>query len=312
MHRRPGRAERSYRNTVYCAASLQQRGAQLTGRYCSNRWCAVCNRVRTARAIDRYTAPLSAWGSRWFVTLTAPNVAGAQLDAEVDRYLADFTAAKRAIKRTDGIRFVALRKLECTYNPRRGDYHPHFHVVVDGEAAARALVARWLELRPDATAAAQDARRCGDGDLRELFKYFTKLVTRSDATEDRPGKRVADVAALDTIFQAMRGHRVYQPVGFRLTTPNEAAADEEASVGEDGHTAAPAGVSGALWEWSQGAHDWVNPDTGECLTGYDPSDAMRQLVEDLGARLTTPNESPRAHPPPAPIATAPPAVKPAA
>ena len=46
--------EQSYRNTTYCADVLAQRDGQISGSYCGNRWCMVCNRIRTARAIIRY------------------------------------------------------------------------------------------------------------------------------------------------------------------------------------------------------------------------------------------------------------------
>jgi hypothetical protein len=37
------------------------------------------------------------------------------------------------------------------------------------------------------------------------------------------------------------------------------------------------------WEWSQPANDWVDVDTGECLTGYEPSDHFKTLVSSLTA-----------------------------
>jgi hypothetical protein len=47
--------EKSYRNTIYCASVLVQTpDGKLTGRFCSTRWCLVCNRVRTARLIYAY------------------------------------------------------------------------------------------------------------------------------------------------------------------------------------------------------------------------------------------------------------------
>jgi len=46
--------EKSYRNTVYCSATLSQEDGKIVGSYCGNRWCMVCNRIRTARAIHRY------------------------------------------------------------------------------------------------------------------------------------------------------------------------------------------------------------------------------------------------------------------
>jgi hypothetical protein len=35
----------------------------------------------------------------------------------------------------------------------------------------------------------------------------------------------------------------------------------------------------AVYEWHQVAADWINQETGELLTNYQPDTAMRQLVE---------------------------------
>ena len=282
-----GQLEQSYRNTIYCAGMLRQEGEKLEGRYCSNRWCLVCARVKTGKAINRYEPTLTSWESRWLVTLTAPNVAGAQLAGELRRCLADAIAIQRSLKRSGETPLVAVRKLECTYSARRDDYHPHFHFVVRDEAAARLLLQRWLERRPDARAIAQDVRPATNGDVRELFKYFTKLVTRAACNPAARGSvRVEQAEKLDVIFSAMRGLRVFQPVGFRLPKQLD---DEEGLVGEAGHTRAPDRTrdrmgdfpSVAFWNWDQQLTDWFNVDTGEALAEYSPSAAMQSLVAGI-------------------------------
>jgi hypothetical protein len=266
--------QQSYRNTVYCNAQLQQDGGKVTGRYCGNRWCITCSRIRTALAMNRYLPVLSAWRDRQLVTLTLRNVPAAELDRTLDEMLAAFTAAKRAITRTDALEFKALRKLEVTYNIHRDDYHPHFHVTVEGERAAAQLVARWLaHFAERADAKAQDIRSAADdGTLRELFKYFTKLVTKS---------RMMPPAALDVIFRAMRGRRVYQPVGFTL--PAELPDDEGELPTDAGTAAISRPAEQILWTWEQGASDWIDRESGECLTGYQPSEKFRQLVESISS-----------------------------
>lgn len=126
--------EKSYRNTVYCSAILSQQNGKIIGTYCGNRWCMVCNRIRTARAIERYLPIVERWPDKHLVTLTLRNVSAAQLDACIAQMIRDFQATKLALRRTDGHKLVALRKLECTYNVRTKEYHPHFHVVEIGRA----------------------------------------------------------------------------------------------------------------------------------------------------------------------------------
>jgi hypothetical protein len=209
------------------------------------------------------------------VTLTVRNVPADELRPKIAQMLAAFTAAKRAIKRTDGLEFVGLRKLECTYNAEHDEYHPHFHVHVKGEAAARALVKRWQEQFPNETdQRAQDIKAVDGGEesLRELFKYFTKLVAK---------RRFMPAKALDVIFRAMRGRRVYQPVGFTVATDDD---DEGELAPDKGTPATSRPGEDVRWEWSQEASDWVDTDTGECLTGYEPAQKFRELVESVKRR----------------------------
>lgn len=84
-------------------------------------------------------------------------------------------------------------------------------------------------------------------------------------------------SALDVIFQSMKGHRVYQPVGF--TIPREVPDESAESIAPvDATEASTRRGERITWEWCQSVHDWVDPETGECLTGYEPERAFRQLV----------------------------------
>jgi Replication protein len=275
--------EKKYRNTVYCAGTLEQDASgKLRGKYCGNRWCLVCNRVRIARAINRYLPVIAAWECPQLVTLTLPNVPAEELASGTIRdMLRDLVAIGRAIRRTDKLRIRALRKLECTYNPERNDYHPHFHIAVEGRAIAEAIVRRWLDLHPDATREAQDIRPCNGNSLKELFKYFTKLIAKRP---DRSAPRaVAPAAALDVIFSAMKGRRVFQPMGFRVAAPP--TQDENSEVGTDGDTEAPTRYGESIvWEWMQELHDWIDLETGDVLSGYEPTDSYVQLVSSVTNR----------------------------
>ncbi len=278
-----GPLEKSYRNTVYCASVLDQRDGKLTTKYCGNRWCLVCNRLRIARAIRAYLPVVSLWRDKYFVTLTVPNCPGHELPAVLDRMYRELTNAKYRIKRTDRLPFKALRKLEVTYNRQRDDYHPHFHLVVDGEGCANAMVRQWLLAYPEASPKAQDVRPCDERTLKEAFKYFTKLVAKSSTS----GKSVAVPApSLDTIFRAMRSRRVYQPMGFKAAVENAEPEGEELLL--EGSTAAVTQFAeDVMWEWSQQLSDWVDFKTGECLTGYQPSDGFRTFVDSFGGSTTS-------------------------
>ena len=264
----------AYRNTQRCGAVLLQEGGKLSAKYCGNRWCLVCNSIRTAKLFAAYGPTLRSWEDAHFVTLTIPNVDGARLHGAVREMLAELPKIVRGIRRTDRLDVKAVRKLETTYSPKRRDFHPHLHLVVNSGAVAAALVRRWLERFPDANEKAQHIEKCDSGAIPELFKYFTKLTVKGlDGQHTAPPPRT-----LDTIFKAVRGLRTFQAMGFVAPKASVEADDEALTL--DAGTVSPSRRSEALveWEWSSELTDWIDYGTGEALTGYEPSDNMRELV----------------------------------
>lgn len=267
--------EQSYRNTVYCGTKVTQSNGKVTQKYCGNRWCLLCSRVRTARAIASYTPVIRSWSDPHLATLTVPNVPAGQLAEYLTNILKSLESCRRSMKRTHGIALVAVRKLECTYNARRDDYHPHLHVVTETKEQAELLRTLWLDRHPECVAEAQDVRPCDPEKLTEVFKYFTKLTT---PTTKKGGRGVAPAHSLDTIFTAMRGRRVYQPIGFKLD-------DVETTAIPDGPGTPSPSKRDPLelveWEWSQRLADWVDYETGEVLSGYEPGDRFRAFVDGI-------------------------------
>jgi hypothetical protein len=161
--------------------------------------------------------------------------------------------------RKDKVKVIGLRKLECTYNPIRNDFHPHFHLLVSGKHIAEQIVLDWLKRYPTANRKAQDIRKADNGSVMELFKYFSKIITNKSI----------HVNALDTIFQAMRGLRVYQPIGIKKVS--EEIEEIDSQIYEELEKAEK------VWDWID--IDWIDTNTGECFTGYTPDDRIKQLVE---------------------------------
>lgn len=263
----------AYRNTLQCGAVLHQEMGRVQGKYCGNRWCLVCNRIRTAKLLKVYGPIMRQWEDAHFLTLTVPNVPAEKLHDAVREMLAVMPKIARAVRRTDGIELRAIRKLETTYS-RRKDYHPHLHLIVDSRAAAEAMLRRWLERFPDATAKGQDIRKCDDHSVVELFKYFTKLTVKGmDGQHTAPPPH-----ALDRIFKAVKGLRTFQAMGF--TAPKAAVAAEDETILLDAGTESPSPRTGDVvdWEWVDALTDWVDFGTGEMLSGYQPSAVMQELL----------------------------------
>jgi Replication protein len=260
--------KKSYWNSYYCNKILEQRDGKITARYCNNRWCTVCNRIRIAKLVNGYKTPLAALVNPQFVTLTVPNCSGCCLRETIIGMQDVFKAILETIKRrrqrgTASYQIVGMRKIECTFNAIRGDYHPHFHLIVQGYDAASELLTQWLARFPSTSVKAQDIRPVAEGSEIELFKYFTKIVTKTGKGDYR-----IFVKELDVMFTAMAGLRVFQPIGLKKEISEDIDALQSQLIdglADDGYL-----------EWH--VQDWYYINGGECLTSYEPSDGMKTLV----------------------------------
>ena len=170
---------KSYWNTWHCSKVILQDGKKLTTTYCNNRWCVQCNRIRTAKLIKAYLPELEKMEDPQFVTLTIPNIPGEKLKTAMDAMVRDFIRIKNLFTHRRSFRINGVRKLECTHNKATNEFHPHFHIVLDGEQTGEELINEWLRRYPGATREAQDIRPADLNSMKELFKYATKLTTKN-------------------------------------------------------------------------------------------------------------------------------------
>lgn len=257
---------KKYDATLFCSSVLEQDGNKLRSRFCNNRWCNICNRIRTAKLIKGYGAAIDSMLDPRFVTLTVPNVPATELRAEIRRMISEFRKIQELRRKHKKPLIRGIRKLEVTYNPDLQNFHPHFHFIVEGEAAADELIEAWLDRNTTADKRGQDQREAKNP--IELFKYFAKLTSKSksDTIIIKSGKMVrieySYPEALDLVFQAIEGTRIIQPIGG-IKYIKEDIEDLETVVVEDLEP------EEALWIYQD--RDWVNVYTGELLTGYEPS-----------------------------------------
>ena len=260
----------SYARSLNCTKELVQDGTnELQATYCNNRWCLVCNNIRTGKLINGYEDSLADLKDKQFVTLTRPNVPGFLLRQTMTDMVKDFCRIKDTMRKR-GVPIHGIRKLECTHSDKRRDFHPHFHCIIEGEAAAQMFMDLWLKKNPQAKRVGQDIKPADPGSIKELFKYFTKIFSRDD---DGNFKRT-DIRALDVMFQAMQGRRVFQNMG-RVAKVSEDV--EEITI--QAYTDLEHGV--CSWSYEQSAADWVNRETGELLTQYKLPEAHAKINQYL-------------------------------
>lgn len=127
------RLQSSYYRTLTCCSELTQQGNKITAKYCGNRWCLVCNRIRTAKMITKYEPHLAAMCEPHFITLTIPNITG---DVKELQYcvtqLQKFCRKAFDRLRKYGIKYKGFRKIEISFNADTQSYHPHVHFISDG------------------------------------------------------------------------------------------------------------------------------------------------------------------------------------
>lgn len=260
---------RSYRNTLYCNFRLTvQPDNRLTGTYCKNRWCMVCGRIRTGILINGYQKELKLLKDTQFVTLTLKTVNEQDLPQRIKDMEVEWRKITDVALKTKRIDFKGIRKAECTV---RGDglYHYHFHLLISGKDNAEWLKSQWVKRFGDlANSGAQDIRKADEQSIKEIFKYFTKLIT------SKSDERVFDeFDRLDVIFRALKGKRTYQPFGgIKLVSEeidDKLSATELPKKFEGCHV-------GLVFRWV--INDWETQ-MGNTLTDYKPSEQTKELVK---------------------------------
>lgn len=251
----------SYWSSYHCAGVLEQKGQKLQGRYCNQRWCLVCSRIRTAKLINKYGKHFNRMEQPYFVTLTAPTIAGTDLSGRIKAMAKDWKNIQDVMKKR-GTPLVGVRKIECTYNPETDKYHPHFHALIEGGYEAEVLREEWLKRNPTASDKAQDVREADENTLLEVFKYTAKHCSK--------GKRTMNPEALHTIYKALRGVRTFQSLGG-FGTAEIADEEEEIKLYSQSYDFLKDEQKQWIWEGC----DWKS--RGEALTGYEPSEAIEKF-----------------------------------
>ncbi|WP_049314153.1 protein rep [Staphylococcus aureus] len=158
---------------------------------CKNRFCPVCawrKARKDALGLSLMMQYIKQQENKEFIflTLTTPNVKANELESEIKHYNNSF---RKLIKRkkVDSVIKGYVRKLEITYNKKRDDYNPHFHVLIAVNKSyftdKRYYISQkeWLELWRDVTGNSeitqvhvQKVKQNNNKELYEMAKYSGK------------------------------------------------------------------------------------------------------------------------------------------
>ncbi len=288
---------KSYLVSTFCSAHLEEVNGTITTKYCNQRWCNICNSIRSAKLIKWYSPQLENMVEPYFLTLTRPNVEAKDLKQEISYYIKTYQKISKSVNKYFN-KIIGIRKLECTYNYKTNTYHPHFHLAVSTKEVAELIQKKWMEYNPTAKSKAQDLRPCYNsykkdkhGNFKldengnkieqswtiELFKYFTKLTVKTGYFyKDEKGNQHQQIAnipprALDVILQAMSGRRVFQTLGTIIKPMDEnIKVDESLESGRKDEIRDD-------WYYNTDILDWISASTGEVLTNYKPKSLLIPL-----------------------------------
>lgn len=256
-----------YWNAYWCSRVVVQEDNKLTAKYCNTRHCSVCNRIRTAKAINGYKPALDRIeGDKYFLTLTRQSIKEDRLERTIRQMTKYFRDIQKNMKNTYGIKLKGVRKIEMNNNPSKDTYNPHFHTIVAGKPCEVLLMkSLWLNKHNtiEADIDAQDLKKCDEGSTMELFKYFSKFLVNGKVYP----------AAIDVAMKAMKGKRTIQPFGGLKKVSEDVDELESQEVDFiDNRT--------ETYYYENDFHDWVS-DQGELLTEYQPTEETLELIEAI-------------------------------
>lgn len=255
-----------YDDTKNCSSVLVQTQNKITSRYCKNRWCRICNRIRTGKLINGYEKALNDMQDKQFITLTVKNCNAENLKATIEKMIKNFRLIQDLRRKQKKPLLKCIRKIECTYNPDTNEYHPHLHLILEGFRPGCELINEWLKRNPTADIKGQDIRQCYEA--IELFKYFAKLTSKSgrDQKHYKGSKLINDEwhypQALDIIFRSIESMRIIQPMGG-IKMVNDEIEELETQEIEN--------LQKENTIWIYRGSDWIDTSTAETLTGYTPT-----------------------------------------
>ncbi|HKG67241.1 MAG TPA: hypothetical protein VKA92_00115 [Segetibacter sp.] len=225
--------------------------------------------------MNRYLPIIKTWEDPHFVNLTARSVPLKSLAKRMKSMINGFKIISRKYRkraqRNKGIKLIGIKSLECNYNPTLKKYNPHLHLIVASKEMANILKKEWLAMCPQylVNKKGQKIQRVWNNEkaLIEIVKYGSKIFTEPDVNNKSFKKTDRDIyaAALDNIFTAMKGIRIFERFGLNL--PKSTKESKSTLFNQYDQ-----------WKFDPRQFDWLNIKNGTTLSGYIPTNELLNLL----------------------------------
>lgn len=163
------------------------------GNFCNNRFCPFCSWLKAKRTAFELLELIKVVEYKekfafLFITLTVPNVPKESLRVEIENFNKSF---KRLFQTEEFKAFNKgfIRKLEITYNEKRKDYHPHFHLVVAVNKSyftsrdymsKRRLLELWQRATRNPNITQVDIKPCRMNTIKQVMELATYSAKQGD------------------------------------------------------------------------------------------------------------------------------------
>lgn len=169
---------------------------------CKDRLCPLCSKMRGRECSTKVATVIRRMNAPRFLTLTVRNGNG-DLGAQVTRLAECFKDFRRRESWKQHVR-GGVYSIEVTFNTKDQTWHPHVHIVYDGQWWQQSHIAKeWLAVTSDSkivhVAAVHDAERTG--------RYIAAYVNTPPDIHTWPPDRIREYAI------AMHGRRVIHTFG---------------------------------------------------------------------------------------------------
>lgn len=163
------------------------------GNFCKNRFCPFCSWLKAKRTAFELLELIKVVEYKekfafLFITLTVPNTPRERLREEIENFNKSF---KRLFQTEEFKAFNKgfIRKLEITYNEKRNDYHPHFHLVVAvnksyfksrNYMSKRRLLELWQRATRNPAITQVDIKPCRMDTIKQVMELATYSAKQGD------------------------------------------------------------------------------------------------------------------------------------
>jgi hypothetical protein len=259
---------KKYWSAWHCSRILKlthyENKTEVKGMYCKQRFCTVCNRIRTAHYIHAYNKIIDSFNKPYFLTLTTKNVLGKQLRPRIKQYGNFF----RLLNKTCTRKFGGLKYLR-KFNIEDTTYHPHYHIVCEDLDTVGIILGAWMNyFKYEVSINAQDVQECDTNAKIELFKYFTNVIKRKGT------KYEFEPIAFDLIISALDRIRIFQPVGIKKFKESEQLELFSENIDDLLHE--------TEFFYDDKLGNWIDFDHKTLLTSYKPSDKFIEMCKSIG------------------------------